>query len=535
MHHLRRAWRYILSLPKLYSIGGAVLLVVLFVVAQAAFRSGGTAAAGPVYPHVKVSSVAGLTSASGPLPVSGKVTSLNRASILAQSSGEIVSLNTAIGSRVAAGAVLAQFENSSQQAAVLQAQGAYEGAQAALAKATGSTASNADISSAQASQAAANSATAAIASIQSTYAALDDAVHAKADTMFSNPRSINPTFNLTIANSQLVITLQNQRSQMDPIIDRAKTLSTNISTGDIEANATAIIADAQKIILFLNNLVQAANDAQTSQNVSATALATYQAAAAGARSEVVAAVTALSSAKSAYSTASSGAQTAANSASTGSQNDIAAAQANVKQALGALNSARSNLEKTIIRSPISGTVVSLSITRGDFVSNFAQVAEISNPGALEVITNVTPSDAKTLEVTGKAVIGEGIAGVITAIAPALDPTTGKIQVKVGITGNQAALTDGDTVSVLLQRSTGAKLTGAATSTPIRIPIISAKITPTGPVVFTVSSTTLVAHPIVFGSILGEQITITEGLTLDMEIVTDARGLSDGQTVVVDQD
>ena len=178
--------------------------------------------------------------------------------------------------------------------------------------------------------------------------------------------------------------------------------------------------------------------------------------------------------------------------------------------------------------------MSLPITLGDFVSNSAPVAEVSNPGALEVKAGVTPSDAKTLEVGGKATIEGSTAGVITAIAPALDPTTGDIQVTIGITGDQAALTDGDTVTVSLVRSvqtTQKSASGAGAA--ILIPITAAKITPTGAVVFTVSSSTLVAHPITLGTILGGQITVVSGLTLDMDIVTDARGLAAGQTVVVD--
>jgi hypothetical protein len=51
-------------------------------------------------------------------------------------------------------------------------------------------------------------------------------------------------------------------------------------------------------------------------------------------------------------------------------------------------------------------------------------------------------------------------------------------------------------------------------------------------VFTVASSTLVAHPVVFGDIAGGQVEVTQGLSLDMDIVVDARGLSEGQAVVV---
>ena len=100
-----------------------------------------------------------------------------------------------------------------------------------------------------------------------------------------------------------------------------------------------------------------------------------------------------------------------------------------------MQAAEANLEKTIIRSPISGTIVSLPITQGGFVSSFAQVAQVSNPGALEIDAYVTADDAKTIAVGGKAVISGTVQGVIVSIAPAIDPTTGKILVKVGIVGS----------------------------------------------------------------------------------------------------
>jgi RND family efflux transporter MFP subunit len=535
MNFLRRAWAFILALPKVYSIGGAIIIVALgLVMVHAATKTTTSADIVSAVSHVRVASVGSLSSASGPLPVTGKVTSLNQATILAQSAGEITSLRVSIGSRVGAGQVLASFENSSQAAAVQQAEGAYDGANAALAKATGSTATNAGITSTQASQSAANSATAFMTALQSAYASLDDAVNTKADTMFSNPHSITPALNLTLPDNQLAITLQNQRSQLDSVLADAKRLS-NDSTTSIDAKASAMNANAQKVIDFLNNLVKATNTAITSQTVTSATLATYQAAASAARSEAVAAVSAVTTQKSAYDAAVAGAQTASNSATAGNQNDVAAAAANVKQALGALNSARANLEKTIVRSPISGTIVSLPVTRGDFVSNFAQIAEVSNPGALEIVAYVTSDDAKTITVGNKATIGESIGGIITSVAPAVDPTTGKIEVKIGITGTQKTLTDGDTVTVTLERTaqTTTSTKPAAQAPAIRIPIAAAKITPSGTVVFTVSQATLVAHPITLGSILGEQITVLSGLTVDMEIVKDARGLSNGQTVVVD--
>ncbi len=205
-------------------------------------------------------------------------------------------------------------------------------------------------------------------------------------------------------------------------------------------------------------------------------------------------------------------------------------RAMVQRKAGEYAAAQASLEKTYVRAPISGTIVSLPAHQGDFVSPGTVVAIISNPGALQVESYVTSADAKTLAVGGKATIDGATPGTIVFIAPALDPLVGKIQVKVSPTGSQASLTDGSTVTVMLDR-TGAK---AATKSAISIPIAAAKMTPTGAVVFTVASSTLVAHPITLGAIQGGQVEVTEGITLQMDIVVDARGLSEGQVVAIDQ-
>jgi multidrug efflux pump subunit AcrA (membrane-fusion protein) len=69
------------------------------------------------------------------------------------------------------------------------------------------------------------------------------------------------------------------------------------------------------------------------------------------------------------------------------------------------------------------------------------------------------------------------------------------------------------------------------SNVVHVPLSALKITPTGAVVFTVSaSNTLVAHPVEKGSLLGDQIVLTKGVSPEMEIVIDARGLQDGMSV-----
>lgn len=525
-----RAW------PWYGQVGlGVAVIAVVAVGLNSLTGSEASLVAGSQTPHVKLATVASLSAQNtGPLPVTGNVVSLHHASILAQSSGQVVSLTRSIGDYVPAGGVIAQLENSSQRAAVLQAKGAYDAAQAAFANANGTTAANSNISATQAAQNLANAKASVTTSLQSLYATLDDAIHTKSDTLFTDAGS-NPRLLLSVPDSQLVITLQNQRTQLEISMARAEDLANATTRADVVADISTMSGYTQLVSSYLSNLVSALNKAQPNDAVTATQIAAYQTSVGAARSAVASGLGSLPSIKTSYESAAAAAASAANSAGAGTSNSISIAQANVEQAQGVLNAAQAALEKTIIRSPISGTIVSLPLTQGGFVSMNSPVAEVSNPSALEVEAYVTPQDAKTLAVGSAAEMGSGTQGVIVSIAPALDPTTGKILVKLGIVGSQEALTDGDTISVLLSRATAAQIRQTSkTKNTMRIPIVAAKITPSGPVVFTASSSTLEALPVVLGVILGDQVQIASGISPETLIVTDARGLSHGQTVIVDQ-
>ena len=117
-------------------------------------------------------------------------------------------------------------------------------------------------------------------------------------------------------------------------------------------------------------------------------------------------------------------------------------------------------------------------------------------------------------------------GTITRIAPALDPNTKKIEVRIGITRGIETLMNGASVRLEAKRTTK-KIVG----TDLKIPLAALKITPEGAIVFSVSaSSSLVAHEVSMGTLMGDQVVIPVGLTPDMVIVTDARGLQGGMPV-----
>jgi multidrug efflux pump subunit AcrA (membrane-fusion protein) len=469
------------------------------------------------------------------------VTSLHQATILAQSAGEVTRVYRKLGDAVSAGDIIAQFENSAQNASLIQAQGSYDAAQAGLLKTqNGGTNNQKDISAIQnanAQTSVANASSAAKQSISSAYSTIDDAVHNKTDPLFTNPNSVLTRFAPQTSNSQLTNNIENKRPLVEQKITDLSTLASSVSdSSDIDASLVRALADAQYIADFLNDVAQNMTYAIPTPSFSASVLSGYQTSINAGRSATVGAIAALNGAKSGYDAAVSGAQIAGkqlNDSSIGGRpEDVMLGNAQVKQALGSLYAARSSYEKTIIRSPLSGTIVSLPIKTGSYVTSFSPVAIVSNAHALEVVTAVTGDDAKALSVGGAVDIEGASPGVITSIAPALNPTTNKIEVRIGLREN-AGLVDGESVSISLPRSRTNVTSTTASTSPLSIPIVSLKITPKGPIVFTLDpQSKLIPHDVTLGAILGDRVIIKSGLTSDMRIVTDARGLSVGETVQV---
>lgn len=450
----------------------------------------------------------------------GTVTSKSEATIRAESGGKIRAVYKKLGDYSAAGTVIAEFDNAAERAAVESAEGAYESAN--LGK------DIAGISRDSSDSALSVAKTQALNIIASTYTGLDDAIRTKTDPAWRNPQTREAHLAPTISDAKLVIELESERINIETMLRareaRNRTLTSN---SDLVSELTLIETEANTIKNYLDNLSLSFNRAIPDNSATVAQIETYKASAAGARLSVGGIIASISGVRSALNNSLAANLIAEKNSSSAMASSGSAADAQLKSALGNLRGAEARLEKTIIRSPISGTINSLSIETGDFIAPYTEVAVVSNNGALEVITYVTEEDARLLAIGASVAIEGGSSGVITRIAPALDPKNKKIEVRIGITSANK-LINGQSVRTQITRKES-----SATKAPLQIPLSALKITPSGSVVFTVSeANTLIAHEVKGGALLGDRIVITEGLTTDMDIVTDARGLQEGMVVSV---
>jgi multidrug efflux pump subunit AcrA (membrane-fusion protein) len=492
---------------------------------------------------VAVALVRDLSKNTTALPIVGTVNSRAEARILSESQGQITAVYHESGDYIAAGEIIAEIENAAQRAAVAQASAAVDAAQANYDKARRGAREEqiavARIQKENAFQTLQEGYESGLIALHNAYIAADDAIRNKVDPLYIRPRERNPELRFQLRDYQIQIDLERERVELEKLLAAWKddldmtTANTAIPAEITEAKERLLIVQE-----FLDDIAYGVATLHSNASLSQTTIDTWKASLNAARSAVYGARSSMSGTQDAIQ-AKAAAYEIANEqyeeilSGTRSE-DLSAAQASLEQAKSARLAALSQLEKTILRSPISGTINELSIDRGDFVSAFTHVATVSNNDALEITAFITDMERKNIPVGTPVEIEKKWGGVITKIEPALDGGTQKIQVTVGITDPDASLTHGEVVSLsILLSSEDHDETDERTE--FIVPISAIKITTDSTVIFTVDEdNTLIAHTVTPGSILGDKIIITDGLTADMMIVTDARGLSEGDLVSIEE-
>ncbi len=455
-------------------------------------------------------------SAPEPITLIGEVRSVSEANVAADSSGTVAHVYRSLGDTVAAGSVIAELKNDSQRAGVAQAEAALDKAK------TGVTVTGIGLGSAQ------DSLTSAISSakntIASTYATLDDAVHKKADEVFSNSNDSQPKLIVPTSNSQLALNAENSRLAIQTVFAREEKAATPTDSGSALQELENLAVDVSEVRDLLSAVVSALNKGIASGAVTDAAIAGYRADVSTALSNVNGAASSVNSAIENLRAKIAAVNVSTENLSGGSSEnaDIRAAEAN-------LQAARANLEKTVIRAPISGTINRLDLEVGSFASASAPVVYITNAHGLEVVVFVSERDIGEISVGAEVSIGKSIKGRVSKLASALDPVTKKAEVRISIP-QDSPLVSGSSASVSIARTARVSTVAA----PLTIPLSALKITPEGAVIFTVSNGALVSHPVVTGALAGSRIGINSGITADMDIVEDARGLKDGQQVIVSE-
>jgi multidrug efflux pump subunit AcrA (membrane-fusion protein) len=491
----------------------ALVIIVVFAIVTLGKNDEGTESATTSLPPIVYVGTASDVMDGDDTSFVGTVRAVSEAQIQSELGGRVTAVNVKPGDTVQAGAIIATLENASEQATLLQAQGAYE---AALANAAQS-----EVSVNDAQNTLLSAQNGAISAYRNAYTSVNTVVLNDIDIFFSDPTA-RTTPGVRIDSKGNTVFLNSARVQLQSTLSAWQSSSNGLTP---DADLDSSLADAKQhvrdVITIIDILIKATSEADNTDTLDGQLVTSYTSDLTTARATLNNTLSVLTSAETSLANAREGLRRAEIG---GTQNTEASlANAQVKQALGSLRSAQANYEKTVFRSPITGTVNNIRINTGDFISAFTAVAEIANNDALQISIYVSEQDMTQFNVGDTVSINNTTEGTVTSIAPAIDPITQKIEVKIGTESSE--LTNGSTVTITLKRDVATD-----TSETIRIPITAVKFSATDGSIFTIEDGVLKSRPVTIGTIIGSLVTIESGLDNNTEFVLDARGLSDGQRV-----
>ncbi len=485
----------------------------------------------------------------------GTVQSLNEADLRAESAGTITNVFALPGYGVSSGSIIASISNASEAAGIQAAQAQIESAKASVAQATavlnkvlsGTRSEQLAIleSSVLDAQNTFNESTVATQnSLYTTYATVDSSILRGTDTMFVNPSGANPYLHFQSTNYSNKLQAENKRLMLSSVIARQEVAGLavyNLTSSDaIRDELDKTENELREVKIFLDNLLLTLDGGIVSATVLTPTFAEYKTIAESARTTILAAMSSLSVARSSISraeTALSVAKENQSQAQSGARSeDIEASEAALALARAGLSTARAGLasanaiyEKTLIRTPISGVLTTLPISKGDFVNMYESVGTVANENTLEILTYISAVDSEMLSIGDIVVVDGDYNGTVTNIAAGINPVLGQIQIRIALNEQATNLIHGQSVNIDIPRTTDVSATAV---TDIKIPVVAVKFEADKVIVFSVVDNYLVANNVELGKINGDLVTIVSGLEADLAIVTDARGLHSGQYVKI---
>jgi len=225
--------------------------------------------------------------------------------------------------------------------------------------------------------------------------------------------------------------------------------------------------------------------------------------------------------------------------------DINYARAQVEQNQAALDYSQTQLDATLIRSPIDGTVLERNVEKGELVSNMnfggtggvkTSVVTLANLNDLQVELDINENDFPKLRphqkcnVTSDAYPDRVYQGDLVEVAPEADRQKATVQVKVQILHPDSYLRPEMNAHVsFLAPATGKQ----SASETLTIPKNALTQSQGKPAVFLLDGNHVQLHAIQTGRDLGDRVEVLDGLgPNDSVVVSSLEGLSSGERVKV---
>ncbi len=439
----------------------------------------------------------------------GNVRAVSDITLLSEADGVVTSVPTTLGQKVSAGQVIAVLENSRERAALLQAEGAYEAA-LATEKQGGVSLEEAkrDLEKAKASARIAH---------ESVRTTITNTLSTYLDQFYANENSSQAS--LRITTPLPTATVNAERVYFGQLISSWTSLSETADVAAIDKTLEEAKTELERLVSLVDTFHEAV--AMPRNNYVDSEVVAIQSNLSTGRATLLAAIATLNDERQTLSASRD--DLARANISSGSTGDTLT-DAQVKQALGSLRQAQSALAKTIIRTPISGTINSLTPKVGTRLNNLAEVARIASNDSLEVVIYLSEDDRNHLTEGQLVMIDGSVEGKVAIITEAINTSTGKVEARIELP-KEASLTNGKSVKVTPITKT---------DTPIRkeVPLSSVRFNNEQAFILKVENGKVIEKLVTVGEPFGGKIVITSDLEDGEEFIEDARGIAIGEEVEV---
>lgn len=437
----------------------------------------------------------------------GIVESVSQADLKSQISAPIATVDVAVGDTVSAGQTIAVLQNADIRAQLDQARA---GLRIAEGQYTGSGIS---LDSAKRS---------ALETIRSSYHTADEIVNGKISQFLYQSSGGNPSLSSFISDKKLAASIQDRYLSFVNSFEEWK-ISVNalsVSSTDLEIS-TALTSSQNKlkmVSLLLDDVSEAINNAVkgTPASSSFSTLSAWQTTIASSRASLDSSIKTLSSTDTTLSNAQVTYQSPA--------------EAQISSAKAIVKNLEAQLSKTVITSPINGTISALPLRIGELAQPGQLIATVIGGGGLKVKAYASGEDLAQIKAGSKALVQGSIAGTVTAVAPGVNQTNKKAEVNISVeevAGSVLVIGKNVTVSIDAIENV------SSTKNNYLLPIQNVKIVPGDAYVFTIDSESkIVKNPVIIGKIQGDFVEIVSGINSDMKIVSPVYELEAGEIVEV---
>jgi multidrug efflux pump subunit AcrA (membrane-fusion protein) len=452
---------------------------------------------------------------SGSVSINGTVESHSQADLKSQTSAPISVIKVAIGDNVSPGQTILELQNADIRAQLDQAKASLQ-----LAKGQQETGAI-SVDSAKVS---------AIEKIRDAYTKTYDVIYNQIDPILFNNNSNGGRLDSYISDYKLSSEIMEIDIDLKGDLKTWKNLSDSLDPATSTQNITAVSdfskARLDKTTRLLNDISQVLGDLGKVSN------ATFV-------SQVTSWKTTVSTAATTVSGASAALTAADLSLSSGNTAQNSTVLAQISAAQAGVNNLQAQLEKTIVKSPISGKISALPLRVGELASPGTLLATVVGGGGLQVKAFVSSDDLARIKVGMPVTLSGSVKGTVSNVAPSVSSSNKKAEVDIDVSNYQSSgLVVGQNISASIVAeevtapNTGSSNVSTAGSPSIyRLPIQDVKIVPGDAYVLTVDADSKIKrHSVTLGKVEGDFVEVIAGMTDDMKIVTPVYELDEGQVV-----